>query len=45
MTLTPAATVGGGDAAGKTPSAISSGTSMTVDTIEKTTLKDRWKPA
>ena len=45
ITLTPAATDGGGDAAGKTPSAISSGTSMTVATIEKTTLTHRWNPA
>ena len=45
ITLMPATTDGGGDADGKTPSPISSGTSMTVDTIEKTTLKHRWTPA
>jgi hypothetical protein len=45
ITLMPAATDGGGDAAGKKPNHISSGTSMTVATIEKTTLTHRWNPA
>ncbi len=45
ITRIPAATDGGGDAAGKTPSAISSGASTTVDAIEKTMLKNAWNPA
>ena len=45
ITAIPAATDGGGDAAGNTPSRISSGVSMAVATIEKTMLKHKWRPA